>query len=500
MSRNLFNATVFLSAALLLGRLSGMVRELIIGNKLGATADTDAVLLMLTLPDLLVGLILSGGFSAVLVPAFRRAAPAQRTAQARKTALFSLLVGLFLAIAIASFTAPVLGFLAQTLDYDDLPGFGFAFQVSLLTIPLAALIGCITAYLHSVGKFSVAAVSVVVFNLVIAFYVAFMAVPVGYIAFSICLLTAMSIRMLVQMAQAPEIFRTQAQNAQFDEGTLKRFLQAVLANGLIVAVPLLFRSLHSAGGEGYLSQFNFAIRLYELPNAIFVAPLVSIFLPFLTDAYTKDRQHFEKSLEEALEIAFGVSLVAAVIGAANAYPITSLLFGYGGMTEESLDRIATLLSVLLLSLPFAAIFQISSAALYATNNTKRVMSNSVIALSASLAVFYVLAYLNISQLNSAISILAFNAFAAFLNLVTLFRVGLITKLMSRFGWQAAKVSVAMAPFLILMWNMSPPQLWLSMVLVVMQTIALLAVSSKLVLRLKAMRLAKAETASSNDQG
>lgn len=495
MSRNLFNATLLLSSALLLGRLSGMVRELIIGNKLGATEDTDAVLLILTLPDLLIGLILSGGFSAVLVPAFRRASPAQRVAQARKTALYSLAIGLFLAATIAIFTSPVLGFLAQTLNYENLPSFGFAFQISLLTVPLAALIGCVTAYLHSVGKFSVAAVSVVVFNLVIAVYVALMTMPVGYMAFAICLLAAMAIRMFVQLAQVPEVFSAEAEKTQFDDGILRRFMQAVFANGLIVAVPLLYRSLHSAGGEGYLSQFNFAIRLYELPNAIFVAPLVSIFLPFLTDAYSKDRQQFEKSHEEALEIAFGVSLVAALIGAANAYPITLLLFGYGGMTESSLNQIATLLSVLLLSLPFAAIFQISAAALYAQSNTRQVMANSGMALIVSLAVYYVLTYLDLSEMSAAISILAFNAFAAFFNLFVLFRLRLIVKLVSRFGWHAAKLSIVMTPFLIVMWNMDAPKFWVSMVFTLAQTIALLAVSSKLVFRLKAMRLAKAETAS-----
>ena len=78
MARSLLQASTLVSLALLLSRLSGLIREQVLGARLGLSAEMDAAVLILTLPDLLVGLLLSGGFAAALVPALTRAAPEAR--------------------------------------------------------------------------------------------------------------------------------------------------------------------------------------------------------------------------------------------------------------------------------------------------------------------------------------------------------------------------------------------------------------------------------------
>ena len=68
----------------------------------------------------------------------------------------------------------------------------------------------------------------------------------------------------------------------------------MIAHGCVVAVPIFYRSMHSSLGEGSLVQFNFALRIFELPNAILLAPIVTIFLTLLADAYEKNNETFQQ--------------------------------------------------------------------------------------------------------------------------------------------------------------------------------------------------------------
>lgn len=489
MTRSVLNVSFFMSVALMFGRLSGMVREQVLGVRLGTGETTDAILLMLTLPDLLVGLVLSGGFSAVLVPVFRRAEHDLRVALFRRAAGLAVVVGLAAAALLAVLARPTLDVLAQSLDHRAIPGLGTAFRLSLLSIPVAAAIGAATAYLNAVGKFSVSAASVILFNLLLAGYFAFMPVPVVFSAFALCLNVAMLIRLGVQVAQMPDALRSGAGTARFADSVLRRFGMGVLATGIVVAVPVLFRSLYSAGGDGYLAQFNFAMRIYELPNAIVVAPLVAVFLPVLTDADGKCRESFNKTQFDALEIGFAVALIAASVGALNAETITRLLFGYGSVTETAVVEIARVLQILLASLPFAAIFQITSSGLNARALTYVVMRNSALALAFALGSYGVLNASGMGPWSAALGVVMFNLAAALLNLAVLLPRAVAPETVRRLAVHVARVFLVLLPFAFLSIFLEPLPLWLRMVLILAETALLLAVSSDLIRRLHRIRLA-----------
>jgi len=60
MFKALLVSSLFLNLGLLLGRLSVFAREAFIASAYGATAKADIVVLMLTAPDLLVGILMGG--------------------------------------------------------------------------------------------------------------------------------------------------------------------------------------------------------------------------------------------------------------------------------------------------------------------------------------------------------------------------------------------------------------------------------------------------------
>jgi len=57
MSKAIMINSLILSVGILIGRLSGYIREIIVASKFGTTSDADTILLMLTIPDLLNNLV-----------------------------------------------------------------------------------------------------------------------------------------------------------------------------------------------------------------------------------------------------------------------------------------------------------------------------------------------------------------------------------------------------------------------------------------------------------
>ena len=60
-------------SALLLGRLSGFLRDVYISKTLGVGRSSDFLLAVLQIPDFLVGLLLVGGLNAYLIPKLQSA-------------------------------------------------------------------------------------------------------------------------------------------------------------------------------------------------------------------------------------------------------------------------------------------------------------------------------------------------------------------------------------------------------------------------------------------
>ena len=62
------NSTIVVASLILFGRITGFTREWLISSISGANEQTDIAVVLLTFPDLIVNLILGGGFSTSLIP------------------------------------------------------------------------------------------------------------------------------------------------------------------------------------------------------------------------------------------------------------------------------------------------------------------------------------------------------------------------------------------------------------------------------------------------
>ena len=104
-------AGIFSLGLLLLSRLLGLARESVQAAAFGSTGMADVVIVMFTLPDLLVGIFLSGALAYVLLPYWAGQSVAEQNASQKKVALKLLASGLLLSLVIWCLQDP----LAQAL-------------------------------------------------------------------------------------------------------------------------------------------------------------------------------------------------------------------------------------------------------------------------------------------------------------------------------------------------------------------------------------------------
>jgi peptidoglycan biosynthesis protein MviN/MurJ (putative lipid II flippase) len=419
MSRSLLSASVFVSFALLLSRLSGLIREQVLGAQLGLSAQSDAVLLILTLPDFLTGLLLSGGFGAALVPALSKAAPADRVTLLRRIGIWTLVGSVGLAALIFMFMPVFVGLLAPRLDTDAVRNFPIGFFFAAATLPVAAVIGLSSAYLNVKGLYSLPAYSVLVFNCALIFYFLFglRDAAVDFAVFGMVLLAASFLRLGFQVIRMRETITDYSTTARFDAGFGARFAQGVLAYSVVVGAPIIYRSLFALEGPGALSQFNYALRLFDLQTGLLVAPLVLVFLPLLSGLPSAHDPVFKARTIIATQAAFVICTISAVVTAVFARPIAAVLFGYGEMAGGGADSIASTTTLLMIGLPFMAVFQIMGAALNASGRTGIFLQYSATALAMSL-LFYVALRLGAQppDLSAKLGLVSFSIWACALGL------------------------------------------------------------------------------------
>ena len=157
------------------------------------------------------------------------------------------------------------------------------FLVSAL--PFTAASGVATAYLNASHRFFVAGCGTLIFNLGVMISLAVgqlcnkpilgLCIGIGCGAF---------IRMVSQLMSLPGvIWENKTYKNQLVIKFYRAFFTATLTSSLMLFVPVAIRSLGSILGIGFISSFNYALKLVELPAGILLGSISTVALSRLSE-------------------------------------------------------------------------------------------------------------------------------------------------------------------------------------------------------------------------
>ena len=339
-------------ALLIASRVLGLLRESVQASVFGVSPTADAVVTMLTFPDIASAVFASGALSYAMLPWWARQKYVQILQGQRLMALVLLGLGVLVcawiwldALRWAQWLLPAL------ISGGDSALALLAMRGAALALPMAFLSAVwYTRLQHegdAVGMYgmNVAHTGVVIGAMLTTGWALNLGVSVA-VWLAAGLLLAFALRLVflamrIRRANAQTLVVAQALPVSPDAllPPAKVWLLAALAVGLPAALPLVARSLASHEGAGALATFNYAWKLVELPNLLAIQLVATLAFPALTRAYAKGLE-----LDERLRIAFSLSWVlacAAVLGlVVAAQPLAAVLYGWGKMGAEQVQRVA----------------------------------------------------------------------------------------------------------------------------------------------------------------
>jgi len=325
-----------------LSRITGLLRDILIGYLVGAHGAADAFFVAFRIPNLLRRLTAEGAFTAGFVPVFTDYLTRNTKEEALQVAR---IVFTFAAIVLGVLT--ILGiYFAHALAHLFAPGFLDKPEKLELTIVLirwmfpyiffVSLVALAMGFLNSFRHFMAPALSPVLLNISIILcallFSPFLSEPVMGLGYGV-LLGGMAQLGL----QLPYLFRyglSICPDFHFRHPALRRllFLMApTLVGAAVYQVNVMVSTiLASMLAEGSVSYLYYADRLLQFPLGVFAIALGTAALPsFSTLAARKDFQGLQEGIAYTLRLVNFIALPATLGLMVVSVPVFSLLFQRG---------------------------------------------------------------------------------------------------------------------------------------------------------------------------
>ena len=387
-----FKASIIVGVLMLLGRISGFIRELIVAGVSGATQQSDVIIILFTFPDLMLNLFLSGGLTTALVPTFRSLPAAAVIALAMRASLLIAIYFTILALLIALFASNVLGFLAPGWPQDVIMETTFVFRVTLIALPVAALSGVVVAFLDSQERFAFGAVGTLIFNVSIILSLLLFASVSSSLAVSIGVIGGALLRLAIQLMASMTFWQLPDFSVPYNRSELlERFFASFGFFSLLILLPPVARAYASTLEPGALSLFNYAHKLMELPIGIIVTAIATVLLPRLS-GYVHDNAYdgAKQTVGNAVRVLFILLSLISVATMFQSQALVRLVFFGAEFNQAQFAALASLLSLGMFGLPFQGLVLLYGSVFASYNHTNKLVLGAVMMVVSMLVLSYFL--------------------------------------------------------------------------------------------------------------
>lgn len=426
----LARAGLIVTLAYFLSRALGWVRTVVLSAVFGVGTQLDTYYAAFRIPDLVFQLVAAGALGAAVIPVLAGLFAHGEDERAWRvvSTISSLMLGALLVLALAAFVAapwlvPIMtptfspAEISQTVDLTRL----------MLLSPIFLTLGAIaSSALNALGRFTVAAIAPLLYNLAIIGAAIFLAPFLGVGSLAVGVAAGAFLNAAVQI---PQLLRQRgfAFHLRVDLGDPAAREAIVLlvprAIGLgATQITFLVNTFLAAGlGVGALTAYNLAFTAMQIPLGVIGLPLGIILLPTLSRAAALGAgREFAEMTSRSLRLLLYVMLFITVLGVILQHEAVTLLFDYGRFKPSDIPGIAQMLAVFLVGLAGHALIVVLARAYYARKDTRTPVMAAV--LSVVVSVVVAVALVGLLQLDAlAVGVVAGAWFEALLLLWLLAR-------------------------------------------------------------------------------
>lgn len=336
--KSLASVGALITIGMLAGRMLGLLREIMIAARFGASAHADIAIALLIIPDFVTSIFIGSAASAVLIPAFAARDRESALALFWQAFIASLLVFTGLA-ALLYLAEPT--FADAMYHADTLPDLPQAFGLMLLSLPLTAGTAIVTAYLQYSGRFAVPAFANAIFNTGILVTLWFF--PGGVAILACGILAAAFIRLLahgIAFYKNARPWTVSLKPWQLRKRLVLSYAAAAGSGTFSMLPQYIPYFILAASG---FARFNYALKLILLPGMLGLTVIQLVVLPWLVK--TRQSESRLSIYRYALQLTWITSLAASLALMYASGALARLCFGYGQMTDGDIATISHLFSI-----------------------------------------------------------------------------------------------------------------------------------------------------------
>ena len=394
---NLIKSTGTFSIFIIISRVLGYLRDVLIAIYLGSGPIADAFFVAFRIPNTFRRLFAEGSFNAAFVPSYSSELVSGKE-QAKKFAnhVFNfLMLALLFLVAVIEIFMPGFVYLIAPGFYEDQSKLELTTLLTRITFPFLLFISLasfFSAILNSHNKFGVAAASPIILNIILIFVI-FTQKKSNYdlvILLSYGVSLAGFIQLIFVYFFAKKYF---SPNLNFEFKLSKKikiffskFLPGIFSSG-VTQINILVGTIIASFQASAVSYLYYADRIYQINLAIAGIAIGTVILPNLSRYIkTSNKKNINFVQNKSFELCLFLSLPASMALIVGSEEITSALFGYGAFDIFSVSKSARALYYFALGLPAFAIIKVFSTFLFARNDTKTPFYYSLISVLINISI------------------------------------------------------------------------------------------------------------------
>lgn len=446
--RSLALGAAILMAGFVVSRALGLVRTMVISSRFGDSAEYQAYVAAIRIPDTLFQVLAGGAVAAAFIPVFAgymaRGDLEKGWGLASSVITIAAVVMTPISLLLMLFAPQVMALLTPGWDEPRQLLAGNLARILLVSPAIFAVSTFVTSILNSFSRFFLASLAPVMYNLSIIAGALFLAEPLGIYGLAIGAAAGAFMHLLVQLPGLVQVrmqFRPALDLAHEGVREVGRLMvPRMLGLGVIQASLLVNVVLASWLEEGSLAYLDYAWLLTMLPLGIFAMAISTAVFPTLAeqsalDRFEELRNTFLASLRLILYLTIPCSVGLLLLGE----PIVRLLLQRGDFTPEATSATAYALSFFALGLAGHATIEIVNRVFYALHDTR-----------TPVAVAFCAFLLNVTMSLSLMKYLSFGGLALANAVAGLVEAGILVLLLGRRleGVHLEKLAFPVAVFLL----------------------------------------------------
>ena len=388
-------AALIMGIGILLARFMGLIRDKIISYLFGATTESDLYFAAFVIPDFINYLLAGAYFSITLIPLLSTRFEKDPEDGLRFfSAVLTWVAILSVAATAVSMVAahPLARISAPGLPPEALDRLAHFLRIVLPAQIFFLLGACVSSVLYMRKQFLMPALTPIIYNLfIIAGGIILRNRGMEGLCWGV-LAGAFTGNFLLPC------FALQAGGALRVRPTLRH---PALKESLALALPLMLgqsivvldeqflRIFGSLAGIGAISRLNYARRIMMVPVGVVAQAAGVASYPFLSDLAVKNEmQRFQETIRAAARNVLTLLIPLSIWMITAAEPTIRLIFQQGRFSPADTLNTATVLRIMLVSVPLWGWQQILARGYYAVQDTVTPVTTGTAATVAAIPVFY----------------------------------------------------------------------------------------------------------------